>query len=528
MTAARPPDSSGAAGGPLDSGAPLLAVRRLSKRFGAVLALDDVSLDIRAGEIHAVLGENGAGKSTLMNVLDGIQQADAGSISLDGRRVRFRSARDARRAGIGMVHQHFALVDALTVAENLALSLPGQRGWRFDRDAVAAEARALAARIGLQLAPPEQTVGQLPVGARQRLEILKALAPGGRVLILDEPTAVLAPQEVRALFDMLRGLRRQGRAIIFITHKLREAREIADRITILRRGRVVASVRPIEGSETELARLMVGNKRTVASSTVAPISHPPQPATGIARLTLSHLDAPATDGGTPLRDVSFEVRAGEIFGIAGVDGNGQRELFGVLAGRISPARGEIRLDGQLLRRLTPAAVLAAGIGHIPPDRQADGLILAMSVADNFLLSRVLLDRFARRGVLDIDATLAFAREQVQRFDIRCSGIEAPVRSLSGGNQQKIIVARELAPRPRVLVTVNPTRGLDISGAAAVADSLRAIARGGCAVVLISTDLDEILDLGARVAVLSRGRLRAAMTRPFDLDSLGLQMADAGT
>lgn len=503
---------------------PILCLEAVKKRFGALAALDGVDASFAPGEVHAILGENGAGKSTLMNVIDGIQKPDHGDIVLDGAAVRFRSARQARHAGIGMVHQHFALVDALTVAENLALSLPGQTGWLYDDDAVAAEAIALAGRIGLELPPPEQTVGTLPVGARQRLEILKALAPGGRVLILDEPTAVLAPREVASLFEMLRSLRRQGRAIIFITHKLREAREIADRISILRRGRLVAAVKPSDVSETDLARLMVGDKQR-DGLTEAP--NPPPPADAIPRLSIAHLDAPAEHGGTALKDVSFEVRAGEIIGIAGVDGNGQRELFGVMAGMHRPSRGEIKLDNQVLRRFTPAAALAAGIGHIPPDRQAEGLILAMNVVENFLLSRVLLDRFARHGILDTGAAAAFAEEQTRRYDIRCPAVDAPVRSLSGGNQQKIVVARELAPRPRVLVTVNPTRGLDIGAAAAVADSLQAIARGGCAIVLISTDLDEILELAARIAVLSGGRLGAMMERPFDLDALGLQMAGAG-
>jgi simple sugar transport system ATP-binding protein len=350
------------------------------------------------------------------------------------------------------------------------------------------------------------------------------MAPGGRILILDEPTAVLAPQEVRPLFDMLRGLRRQGRAIIFITHKLREAREIADRISILRRGRVVATVDPAAASESHLARLMVGDKQLDATTDV---QDTPVPQGTAALLSVDHLEAPAVDGGAPLRDVSFEVRAGEILGIAGIDGNGQRELFGVLAGTQSPAAGEIKLDGRVLRHLTPAAALDAGIGYIPPDRQTEGLILAMSVVENFLLSRTLLDRFARRGILDTEAASAFAREQVARHDIRCSSVDTPVRFLSGGNQQKIVVARELAPRPRVLVTVNPTRGLDVGAASAVADSLRLIAREGCAVVLISTDLDEILELGSRIAVLSRGHLGGIMDRPFDLDALGLQMAGAG-
>jgi simple sugar transport system ATP-binding protein len=509
---------------PTGAAPPPLAVSEVSKRFGTVQALDRISLEFRAGEIHAILGENGAGKSTLMRVLNGMCRPDHGAVLLDALPVRLRSARDARRAGIGMVHQHFTLVEALTVAENLALSLPSKSAWQYRADQITAEAEALAERVGLEMAPADQVVGTLPVGARQRLEILKALAGSGRVLILDEPTAVLTPQEVAQLFRMLTTLRQEGRAIVFITHKLREAKEIADRITVLRRGRHVATWGAHEIAEAEVARQMVGDLAQRDEGWPRTRVDVPPGESDAAALVVSHLYVPGDDDRISLEDVTFRLGRGEILGIAGVDGNGQRELFDTLVGKRRPSGGEITIHGAAVPRMTPAAVLAAGVGHIPPDRQQEGLILDMSVAENFLLSRVILDRFSRRGVLDKAATATFADELVRQFDVRCSGNDAPVRSLSGGNQQRIVVARELAPRPRVLITVNPTRGLDIGAAAAVERALKAIATAGCGILLVSTDLDEILELSDRVRVLSRGRLGAPLERPFDLEKLGLQMA----
>jgi len=498
----------------------LLCVRGVGKRFGAVDALAGVDLDFRAGEIHAVLGENGAGKSTLMHVLAGVLRPDTGTVLVDGQPVRFGSPRAARAAGIGMVHQHFTLIDALTVAENLALGVPQPSAWRFDPRAAAAAAQTLANAIGLDLSPPDERVDRLPVGARQRLEILKALAAAGRVLILDEPTAVLTPQEVRHLFTLLRQLRAQQRAVIFITHKLREVTEVADRVTIMRRGRVVVTAAIGDLSEGAMAEHMVGELP-------APHAHPaPPPASGSVALEAATLHTHDARGVAALTDVSFTVREGEVFGIAGVDGNGQRELFEVLVGLRRPARGTLSVGGEPLRTFTPQAAHAAGIAHIPPDRHREGLALSMSVEENLLLSRVVLDRFARRGLLQHAAARRFAADIVQRYAIRCAGLDAPVRSLSGGNQQRVIVARELAQQPRVLVTVNPTRGLDVHAGRAVADAILEVARHGCAIVLISTDLDEVLDLSDRVSVLARGRLSAPLVPPVDPERLGLLMAGA--
>ena len=500
----------------------LLAVRGVSKRFHAVQALARVDLDFRAGEIHAILGENGAGKSTLMHVLDGVLRPDDGTILVDGQAVSFASPRDARAAGIGMVHQHFTLVEALTVAENLALSLPGQSRWRFDATAAAAAATELASRIGLDLSPPDALVRDLPVGARQRLEILKALAAAGRVLILDEPTAVLTPQEVGQLFAMLRELRTQNRLVIFITHKLREVKAVADRVTIMRRGCVIDTLAVRDVTENQMAELMVGEVMPTHTRAA------PAPTPGEAGLAVAHLHAHDARGLPALVDVSFVVHAGEILGVAGVDGNGQRELFEVLVGLLPPDRGSVAVGGHALTGFTPSAAHAAGIGHIPPDRHREGLALSMTVAENFLLSRTTLDRFSRRGLLQWGAARRFARELAQQYAISYAGLDTPVRSLSGGNQQRVIVARELADQPRVLVTVNPTRGLDVHAARAVADAIVNVARRGCAVVLISTDLDEVLDLSDRITVLSRGRLSAPLTPPIDPERLGLLMAGAGS
>ena len=498
----------------------LLVLRGVRRRFGGVQALAGVDLDFRAGEIHALLGENGAGKSTLMHVLAGVLRPDAGTIQLGGRSVSFASPRAARDAGIGMVHQHFTLIEALTVAENLALAFPNPSRWRFDWRATAQQAAALAAHVGFDLSHPEVLVRELPVGARQRLEILKALAGASRVLILDEPTAVLTPQETRAFFAMLRQLRDQGRLIVFITHKLREVKEVADRVTIMRKGRIIGTHATRDISENEMAQHMLGD--------VVPPRHRAHRAAAGApvALTVSQVTAGERGNAARLADVSFTVRVGEVFGIAGVDGNGQRELFDVLVGARPPDSGAVSVGGRPLRAFTPAAALAAGIGHIPPDRHQDGLVLALSVQENFLLSRVVLDQVSSHGLLQLKRARRFALDLAEQYAVSFASLDAPVRSLSGGNQQRIVVARELAQRPRVLVAVNPTRGLDVAAAAAVSDAMVAATQRGCAVVLISTDLDEVLDLSDRVSVLSRGRLSTALEPPFDMERLGLLMAGA--
>jgi general nucleoside transport system ATP-binding protein len=497
---------------------PILSLRGIRKRFGAVEALADVDLDVFPGEVHAVLGENGAGKSTLMKVMFGLVIPDSGTLHLHGAGVRFRSALDARRAGIGMVHQEFALIDALSVAENLTLSVCPSIGWWWRRADVVEAARQLAGGIGLPLGDLDAPVGTLAVGMRQRIEIVKALAGNTRILILDEPTAVLTPQEVSQLFTVLARLRAAGTAVVFITHKLAEVMAIADRISVMRRGRVVARAERGTVSETDLARLMIGPLADIAPATTAPADNAP------TRLELSGLSV-ASDRGLPsLHEVSLSVRGGEIFGIAGVDGNGQAELFEVLAGVRAPTAGAVHVDGARIRRFDPAALQHAGVACVPPDRQRQGVVAAMSVRDNAVLSALLLRRLSP-GLLTRPAAERYAAQaMVDAYAIKVDDLEAPVRSLSGGNVQKLVVARALSLAPRVLIAASPTRGLDLAAARAVYAAFDAALARGAAVLLISTDLDEILARAHRLAVLSRGQLSAVLERPVSTARLSALMA----
>ncbi|MBI4517846.1 MAG: ABC transporter ATP-binding protein [Deltaproteobacteria bacterium] len=497
----------------------MLSLTAISKRFGRVQALDAVTLEFPPGEIHAVLGENGAGKSTLMHVLSGLYRPDAGAIYLDRQAVHFRSPVAARRAGIGMVHQHFTLVDALTVAENLALSHPDRPRLRLSAATAVQQATELAGKLGLDIGDPRALTGQLPVGVRQRLEIVKALAGNARILILDEPTAVLTRAEIVQLFGLLRRLRAGGALILFITHKLREVGELADRVTVMRRGRVVATRAVSETSEAEMAVLMIGAPAPPRQACQAPLA----PAAG--QLRVAGLSTKATDG-RALHQVTFAVRAGEIFGIAGVAGNGQQELFEALLGLRPLSAGAVEVNGRRVLLTSPAAAAAGGIGNIPPDRQREGLALTMSVADNALLNCAVLGR-VRDGIwLRRRTALAFARDLVERQAVQTDALTTPVASLSGGNQQRLIVGRQLAAQPEVLLAVDPTRGLDIAAAQAVYAALAAFVAGGRAVVLISSDLDEVLDLSHRFAVLYGGRLSAALAPPVTAEAIGRLMAGA--
>lgn len=501
--------------------APILTLRGITKRFGTITALADVDLDVLPGEVHAVLGENGAGKTTLMRVIYGLVSPDAGAMWLRGAPVRFSSALDARRAGIGMVHQEFALVDALSVAENLALSLCPDSGFLWRRDEVAARAERIAAEIGLELGDLDAPVGELPVGVRQRVEIVKALAGDTRILILDEPTAVLTPREVEQLFAVLDRLRGSGTAVLFITHKLGEVLAVANRITVMRAGRIVARVPREQVNADELARLMIG-----ATEAVAP-PHPPRP-DAVLRLQLTHVSTAAERGDIALDDVSVGVRAGEIFAIAGVDGNGQADLFEVLLGARQPVKGTVAIDGHPISDFAPDIMSAAGIAGVPPDRQRQGVVAAMSVRENAVLSAELLRRLSPGLLLRPAVQRAAAQAMVDAYAIKVGSLEDPVRTLSGGNVQKLVVARALAHEPQVLIAANPTRGLDIAAAHTVHAALRAACARGAAIVLISSDLDEIVAHAHRVAVLYRGRLSAALERPFALDRVGALMAGSSS
>ena len=492
---------------------PVLALRGIAKRFGSVAALAGVDLDLRRGEVHAVLGENGAGKSTLMKVIYGLVAPDAGTLALDGRPLRLASPLAARHAGIGMVHQEFALVDALTVAENLALSLSPAGEWRWRRERVVAAATRLAAGVGLDLGDLDAPLGTLPVGQRQRIEIVKALAGETRVLILDEPTAVLTPSEASGLFEVLARLRAGGTAVLFITHRLGEVMAIADRVTVMRQGRVVTCTERAAVDEAELARLMVGVLTPAADGGPAP------EATAPVQLRLAGLCA----AGRPALDaIDLTVRAGEIVGIAGVDGNGQEELFEVLTGLRLPTRGGVAIGGAPLPAGDPAAAIAAGVGCIPPDRLRQGVVADLSIADNAVLNVRLLR--AGGPFLHPAAQRRAAQAMVDAYAIKVGDLAAPVRGLSGGNMQKLIVARALATAPRLLVAANPTRGLDVAAAQAVYAALNDALERGAAVLLISTDLDEIVARAHRIAVLYRGRLSAPLERPFPIDRLGRLMA----
>jgi ABC-type uncharacterized transport system ATPase subunit len=488
------------------------ALHDISKRYGTVLALDGVSLTLRLGQIHGILGENGAGKSTLLNILFGAVQPDRGRIERDGRPLRLTSPRLAIAAGIGLVHQHFHLVDSFTVRENVLLGERTPDRPRLDR---------LAARLGLWEVL-DVAVGGLPVGVRQRVEILKALYRQATLLLLDEPTAVLTPPEVETLFDLLRELRAAGAGVVFITHKLREALELCDTITVLRQGRVVAEYPASQVTADVLAAAMVGEH--LASAALGHSATAPPAET--VRLRVENLTVPADGSRTALHRISFEVREGEIFGIAGVDGNGQTELAEALVG-LRPMQGNLWLDGRPL----PAgrrARLAAGLRYIPPDRRQAGLALELSVAENVILGDELAPDWRRWGVLlDRAALRQYAGTLIRDFDIRTPHADAPAAALSGGNQQKLLVARELAPRPRVLVAVNPTWGVDVASVATIHRALRGACRQGLGLVLMSNELDEIQALCQRFAVLYRGRLSTSLTFDIPPADLGRLMAGDG-
>ncbi len=492
-------------------------MRNIVKRFPGVLANDRVNFDVRAGEVHALLGENGAGKSTLMRQLYGLYQPDSGQILVDGRLQSFRSPADAIRAGIGMVHQHFMLVPTLTVAENVALGLPSSRGPLMDLDRVSARIRELAAAYGLKV-DPSCPVWQLAVGEQQRVEIVKALYRGASVLILDEPTAVLTPQEVDDLFGTLRRMAAEGHTLIFISHKLREVMAISTRVTVLRDGRVVGARSTKDVTRNELAQLMVGRE-------VKPIR--PSPAKpGEVRLRVESLCAQGDRGTAALRGVNLEVRAGEIVGIAGVSGNGQRELAEVLAGLRKCESGHVYLDGQEITGGSVRHRIIAGQAYIPEERMRDGAIRQFTVQENLFLHDHSAPRFTRGIFMDLRAMAARARELVDLFGVKTPGLDTPLKNLSGGNIQKLIMARELSRQPKVLIASQPTRGVDIGATEYIHQRLVQQRDAGAAVLLISEDLDEVMTLSERIAVMYEGEIVGVVPRDTPVETLGLMMTGA--
>ncbi len=493
-----------------------LELRGITKRFGPLVANDHIDLVVQPGEIHCLLGENGAGKSTLMNVLYGLYTADEGEVLLDGEVRHFRGPGDAMAAGIGMVHQHFMLIPVFTVAENVMLGNEKTHGaGRLDLEAARTKVRDIAARFGFAV-DPDALVEDLPVGVQQRVEIIKALSRDAKVLIFDEPTAVLTPQETDELMSIMRQLKETGAAIVFITHKLREVREVADRITVIRRGTVVGEASP-DSTDAELASLMVGR---AVELTV----HKDPPRHSENELVVTGLEVTDPRGTVLVDDISFTVRGGEILVVAGVQGNGQTELSEALLGLTRPTSGSITLNGEELVGRSVRSVLDEGVGFVPEDRNTDGLVGKFTIAENLMLDRTSNSPFVKRGVLQLSTLDQFAREAVEEFDIRTEGIEQHVARLSGGNQQKVVLARELSKDLNLLVASQPTRGVDVGSIEFIHKRIVETRDRGVPVVVISTELDEASALGDRIMVMYRGRIVGIVPADTPRDVLGLMMA----
>jgi general nucleoside transport system ATP-binding protein len=498
----------------------VLEVKGITKQFPGVLASDNVNFDLRKGEIHALLGENGAGKSTLMNIIYGLHKPDKGEISVNGKNVTFHSPNDSIELGVGMVHQHFMLIPVFTVAENVMLGdETTKRGGALDRNAVAAKINEISKQYGLDV-DPNAMVGSLPVGIQQRVEIVKTLYRNAEIVILDEPTAVLTPQEAEDLFRIMHDLTARGVSIIFITHKLKEVLAVADRITVMRAGRVINTVLPSETDSAQLANMMVGRQ------VILTVDKKDNETEGEI-LKVENLSVRDQRNLETVHNVSFSVLGGEVLGIAGVQGNGQTELSEALTGLRHPVSGKVTIDGQDLTGQPPRIVTQAGLAHIPEDRQRHGLVLSYSISDNMALCDYYHPPFSQRGVIQPKVLDENSRKLIKAFDVRTPSPFVNAGKLSGGNQQKVIVARELSRNVKLVIANQPTRGLDVGSIEYIHGEIIKMRDRGVAVLLISAELDEIMALSDRIAVMYRGQIVATVeTQKTTREQLGLWMAGA--
>ncbi|OAO76227.1 Unspecified monosaccharide ABC transport system ATP-binding protein [Anoxybacillus flavithermus] len=489
----------------------------IRKVFGNFVANDNITLQLKKGEIHALLGENGAGKSTLMNVLFGLYQPDGGEIRVKGKKVNIVNPNVANDLGIGMVHQHFMLVDTFTVTENIILGSEPTKGGQIDIEKAEQEVRELSERYGLAV-DPKAKIADISVGMQQRVEILKTLYRGADILIFDEPTAVLTPQEIQELIQIMKSLVREGKSIILITHKLKEIMEVCDRVTVIRRGKGIGTLNVSETNPNELAALMVG--REVHFKTE---KQPPK--AGKPVLEIENLVVKDSRGVTAVDHLNLTVHAGEIVGIAGVDGNGQTELIEAITGLIKSESGSIRLNGKEIRNLTPRQITETGVGHIPQDRHKHGLVLDFSIGENMVLQTYYKEPYSKRGVLNFKAIYDKARQLIQEFDVRTPDEYTKARALSGGNQQKAIIGREVDRDPDLLIAAQPTRGLDVGAIEFIHKRLIEQRDKGKAVLLVSFELDEIMNVSDRIAVIYEGKI-VAIVDPKETteQELGLLMA----
>ena len=497
---------------------PVLELKGITKQFPGVLANDNINLTLEKGEIHALLGENGAGKTTLMNILYGLYKPTSGEIFVNGQKVEIYGPTDAIRQGIGMVHQHFMLVPVLTVTENVMLGDESIHGGVFlDRKVVARRIREISEKYGLKV-DPDTYVKNLPVGIQQRVEIIKVLYRDANILILDEPTAVLTPQEVEELFEIIKSLVAQGVSLIFITHKLKEVLAVADRITVIRRGQTVGTTTPAKANEQSLAEMMVG--RAVALTVKKKTAHPTEPT-----LVVEDLCVKDNRQGVAVNNVSFEVKAGEVLGVAGVQGNGQTQLVEALTGLRRVESGTVKIAGQDATNATPRQITELGVAHVPEDRQRDGLVLSYPLTANIVLNTYYRAPFAKNGVVNQAEVRKITEQVVEEFDVRTPSIDVPAATLSGGNQQKVIVGREFSRPIKLLIAAQPTRGLDVGSIEYIHTRIIEKRDEGTAVLLVSTELDEVRALSDRIAVMFEGKIVDILpAKQVTKEQLGLLMA----